>query len=302
MITAAAIEGGFLAIQFTRLNSRPFVFFCKKSAKQRHPLHWYNFKMAAMQNFLALIESKIQALLEGTVDRLLYPGAASSLGSQLIKIIDEKIQAQTNTREKFVPDLITLHVSPEKWDAWQEAMPTLNQVASEVEATWLEQGYQFRVPLRIQLAQNPSLAVDAIEVSMALTLPSSVTSKTALQILPPEAPTEPLRPEHAYFIINGKEQVYLDKTIIKIGRRSNSEIQLDDPMVSRDHLQLRAQHGHYLLFDLSSTGGTFVNNQPVKSATLKPGDVIRIGKTLLIYNQDVPGTGLNPTTRIATEE
>gem|GEM_PF-274659 len=270
-------------------------------ANQSLVVSWYNFSVAAMHNFLALIESKIQSLLEGTMDRLLYPGAASSLSSQLVRIIDEKIQAQTDTREKFVPDLITLHVSPEKWDAWQEAMPTLNQVASEVEATWLEQGYQFRVPLRIQLAQNPSLAVDAIEVSMALTLPSSATSKTALQIMP-EASAEAIKPERAYFIINGKEQVYLNQTIIKIGRRSSSDIQLDDPMISRDHLLLRAQHGHYLLFDLSSTGGTFVNNQPVKTAKLKPGDVIRIGKTLLIYNQDMPGTGLNPTTIIATKE
>jgi hypothetical protein len=255
-----------------------------------------------MQNFLALIESKIQALLEGTMDRLLYPGAASSLSIQLVRLIDEKIQAQTDAKDKFVPDLITLFVSPEKWDAWQETIPTLNKVASEVEATWLEQGYQFRVPLRLQLAQNPNLAVDAIEISTALTLPSTETSKTALQMTVPEALVEPVRPERAYLIINGKEQHFLNKTIIKIGRRSTSDIQIDDPLVSRDHLQLRAKQGRYLLFDLSSTGGTFVNNQPVKTATLKPGDVIRIGKTLLIYNQDVPGTGSNPTTIIATEE
>ena len=255
-----------------------------------------------MQNFLALIEGKIQALLEGTVDRLLYQGAASSLSSQLIRMIDEKILSQTDTREKFAPDLITLTVSPEKWDAWQEAIPTLNQVASEVESSWLEQGYQFRVPLRVQLAQNASLAVDAIEISTALTLPTSETSKTELQTLVPEDSTEPLVPEHAYFIINGMDQCYLNKTIIKIGRRSTSDIQIDDPMVSRDHLQLRAKNRHYLLFDLSSTGGTFLNNQPVKTAMLKPGDVVRIGKTLLIYNQDLPGTGLFPTTMIATEE
>ena len=255
-----------------------------------------------MQNFLALIESKIQGLLEGTVDRLLYQGAASSLSSQLIRMIDEKILAQTDTPEKFAPDLITLHVSPEKWDAWQEAIPTLNKVASEVESSWLEQGYQFRVPLRIQLAQNASLPIDAIEMSTSLTLPSSDTSKTELQIMVSEDPPESQIPEHAYFIINGKEQCYLNKTIIKIGRRSTSDIQIDDPMVSRDHLQLRAKNGRYLLFDLSSTGGTFLNNQPVKTAMLKPGDVVRIGKTLLIYNQDIPEMGSNPTTMIATEE
>ena len=255
-----------------------------------------------MQNFLALIESKIQALLEGSVDKLLFPGAASSLSSRLIRIIDEKILAQADAKEKFAPDLITLYVSPEKWDAWQETVPTLNQVASEVEASWLEQGYQFRVPLRIQLAQNASLAVDAIEIAKAITLPTCDTSKTALQILAPEVPVEAVSPEHAYFIINGKEHHYLNKSIIKIGRRSTSDIQLDDPMVSRDHLQLRAKQGRYLLFDLSSTGGTFLNNQPVKTAILKPGDVIRIGKTLLVYNQDFPETGSNPTTIIATEE
>ena len=255
-----------------------------------------------MQNFLALIEDKIQALLEGTVDRLLYPGAASSLSSQLISMIDEKIQTQVDSKGKFAPDLITLFVSPEKWDAWQEAVPTLNLVASEVEAGWVEQGYQFRVPLRIQLAQNTSLAVDSIEIATAVTLPSSDTSKTALQIMVPEAPVEAVAPEHAYFIINGKEHYYLSKPIIKIGRRSTSDIQLDDPMVSRDHLQLRAKQGRYLLFDLSSTGGTFLNNQPVKTATLKPGDVIRIGKTLLIYNHDIPGLGSSPTKIIETEE
>ena len=270
--------------------------------KRRGLFRWYNFSVTAMQNFLALIESKIQTLLEGTVDRLLYPGAASSLSSQLIRMIDEKILAQTDACEKFVPDLITLYVSPEKWDAWQEAIPTLNQVASEVEASWLEQGYLFRVPLRIQLAQNASLAVDAIEISTALTLPTSETSKTELQIMVPEAQPEPSIPERAYFIINGKEQCFLSKSIVKIGRRTTSDILIEDPMVSRDHLQLRAKNGSYLLFDLSSTGGTFVNNQPVKTATLKPGDVVRIGKTLLIYNQDLPGTGLFPTTMIATEE
>ena len=255
-----------------------------------------------MQNFLAFIERKIQGLLEGTVDKLLYPGAASSLSIQLVRMIDERITAQTDTREKFAPDLITLYVSPEKWDAWQEAVPTLDRVAGEVEATWLEQGYQFRVPLHIQLAQNPNLAMDAIEISTALTLPTTDTSKTELQVLVPEVPSAPVLPERAYFIINGKEQFFLTKSIIKIGRRSTNDIQLDDPMVSRDHLQLRAKQGRYLLFDLSSTGGTYLNNSPVKTANLKPGDVVRIGKTLLIYNQDVPGTGSNPTTMITPEE
>lgn len=270
--------------------------------KTERTVRWYNSCVAAMQNFLELIENKIRGLLEGSVDSLLFPGAASSLSSRLVGMIDEKIQSQTDSQDKFIPDLITLYVSPEKWDAWQEAVPTLDQVASEVEAGWLEQGYQMLAPLRVQLAQDPNLAVDMIEITTALTLPTSDTSCTALQLVSPAAVVEAPTPKGAYFIINGKEQRYLEKAVIKIGRRSTSDIVLTDAMVSRDHLQLRAKQGRYLLFDLSSTGGTFVNNHPVKSATLKPGDVIRIGKTILIFNQDVPGLSSHPTTVTSVEE
>jgi pSer/pThr/pTyr-binding forkhead associated (FHA) protein len=72
-------------------------------------------------------------------------------------------------------------------------------------------------------------------------------------------------------------------------------------MISRDHIQLRAEQGKYLLFDLSSTGGTFVNNRQVHSAVLKPGDVIRLGKTLLVYNQDLPGSAETKTTLLQTQ-
>ena len=115
--------------------------------------------------------------------------------------------------------------------------------------------------------------------------PEESTSPTILQIIT-RAPSPEALPKNACFIINGEEMVNLTSPLIKVGRRTSNDIVIKDPLVSRDHLQLRAQHGHYLLFDLSSTGGTYINNRQVKSATLKPGDVVRIGKTILIYNQD----------------
>ena len=163
-----------------------------------------------------------------------------------MQIIDEKLQSQTDSGNKYVPDLITLSIS-RKMGCLAGNHPTLNQVASEVEAGWLEQGYQFRVPLRIQLAQNPRLTVDAIEISTSLTHPSVETSKPRCRPRFLETPVEAVTPENAYFIINGKEQLYLTKAIIKIGRRSTSDIQIDDPLVSRDHLLLRAKQGYYLL-------------------------------------------------------
>ena len=61
---------------------------------------------------------------------------------------------------------------------------------------------------------------------------------------------------------------------------------VDDPRVSRVHSQLRAVRGRYLLFDLDSTGGTFLNGERIRQALLSPGDVITLAGVPLVYGQD----------------
>ncbi|HNW94606.1 MAG TPA: DUF3662 domain-containing protein [Anaerolineaceae bacterium] len=237
---------------------------------------------------LETIENKLRALFEGTLDRILYPGLASSLSSQLVALISEKIAAQPPNTHR-APDLIDILISPDKWDAWQSARPALDDAARELEAYWAEQGYTFLHSPRIKVIADPELSAEAIAIHVDYAHSDRQQAKTSLQTVPRPLAEEPI-PTHAYLIINGKEQAALEKAVIKIGRRSTSDIVLNDPMISRDHVQLRAEQGKYLLFDLSSTGGTFINNRQVHTAVLKPGDVIRLGKTLLVYNQELPGT------------
>jgi pSer/pThr/pTyr-binding forkhead associated (FHA) protein len=81
---------------------------------------------------------------------------------------------------------------------------------------------------------------------------------------------------------------------------------LDDPRVSRAHAQLRAVQGHYVLFDLNATGGTYVNGQRITQYTLKPGDVISLAGVPIIYGEDNPveddPTGGNTVGLPASEE
>ncbi len=66
---------------------------------------------------------------------------------------------------------------------------------------------------------------------------------------------------------------------LTVGRASDNDLILDDPMVSRHHCQLKLQHGAYSFADLGSRNGSEVNGQPVTEIALGPGDVIRIGDT-----------------------
>lgn len=247
-----------------------------------------------MANFLKTLEENLQSLLEGSLDRLLYPGISHSLSARLVNLIDAKLEQQADPASKQALDLITITVAPEKWDAWQECRPTLDEVSRQIEQSWTDEGYTFATPLRICLAISEQLTLNDIEITVDYARQGLESSPTTLLTTTREPDEDPL-PLGAYFIINGKEQVYLTRQFVNIGRRSTSDIVIRDPMVSREHLQLRAQRGRYLLFDLSTTGGTFVNNHPVKTAVLKPGDVIRVGKTIMIYNQDMPMTSTHTT-------
>jgi pSer/pThr/pTyr-binding forkhead associated (FHA) protein len=95
-------------------------------------------------------------------------------------------------------------------------------------------------------------------------------------------------PEEAYVIADGAKVIPLTREVINIGRRLENHVVIDDPRVSRSHAQLRAIKGRYVIFDLNSTGGTFINGQRITQSVLYPGDVISLAGVTLVYGQKNP--------------
>ena len=68
-----------------------------------------------------------------------------------------------------------------------------------------------------------------------------------------------------------------------IGRDAVNAVAINDAEVSRKHARLTFQGGKYVLEDLGSTNGTFVNGQRLTSATvLKAGDVVSLGEQIVL--------------------
>lgn len=79
---------------------------------------------------------------------------------------------------------------------------------------------------------------------------------------------------------------------VTIGRRSDSDIQLDDPTVSGLHAMLELRPDTYLegafvvtVVDMNSTNGLYVNDEKVAKRRLNAGDVIRIGQHELLFDE-----------------
>ena len=68
-----------------------------------------------------------------------------------------------------------------------------------------------------------------------------------------------------------------------IGRDSVNAVAINDAEVSRKHSRLTFQGGKYVIEDLGSTNGTFVNGQRLVSSTvLKAGDVVSLGEQIVL--------------------
>ena len=72
-------------------------------------------------------------------------------------------------------------------------------------------------------------------------------------------------------------------TPFTIGREEGNPLQLNDERISRFHLKIQEDQNKIVLTDLQSTNGTKVNGENVQIWVLRPGDVISLGRTLLVF-------------------
>jgi len=86
----------------------------------------------------------------------------------------------------------------------------------------------------------------------------------------------------------------IDKDEIAIGRVKSNDIHINNLAVSKHHARIIKNQGNYLIEDLKSTNGTYLNTVRIISRYLKDSDVINIGKYTLVVNIKTEN-GKNPT-------
>jgi len=87
-------------------------------------------------------------------------------------------------------------------------------------------------------------------------------------------------------VTHGDEQgrrFALEGSLTRIGRDASNTIRISDHEISRQHAEIRHENGQYVLLDLVSSNGTYVNGQRVTESKLADGDRIQIGKTVLLF-------------------
>jgi diguanylate cyclase (GGDEF)-like protein len=79
------------------------------------------------------------------------------------------------------------------------------------------------------------------------------------------------------------KRIPLDTRELECGRSMQTDIPLDDDAVSRKHARFAFTGSSFIVNDLGSTNGTFVNDASVRERTLQDGDQIKIGHTIFKF-------------------
>jgi two-component system NtrC family sensor kinase len=99
------------------------------------------------------------------------------------------------------------------------------------------------------------------------------------------------------FVIQGRDRgsrydLTRHEGAMSIGREAGNFVQLEDNEVSRRHAEIRRVGDAFVVGDLKSSNGTWLNNRKIERAELAAGDQIQVGRTILVYSRD----GVDPAT------
>ena len=116
------------------------------------------------------------------------------------------------------------------------------------------------------------------------TSPRLDDGETARDLPAPQDAAKAL-PRARVVIVSGDEagSAYPIKGTISFGRAEANTVVLKDAKVSRQHAQIQQQGNEFVLVDLNSSNGTFVNGQRVEEHVLASGDEIAIGDAVMQF-------------------
>lgn len=233
------------------------------------------------------LEARLQSLIEVRLVNALPGQKAEDRLVQRLTVAMSSGAVPDEHGQLVAPNTYTLLAHPKTVEKWKN--PEILEILTEILKTTAGQNnVRFDLSPSIRITEDPGMApgdFSCIATFRVQSLAETKDMKTDTTGDSSEREENGI-PENAFVIVEGVKVFPLTQPVVNIGRRLDNTLVVDDPRVSRTHAQLRAIKGRFVLFDLNSTGGTFVNGQRTNQTVLYPGDVISLAGVSLIFGQD----------------
>lgn len=253
-----------------------------------------------MNKKLDLFETQLREIFEEKLIQLV-PGnhTRRKLYDDLLDSMENNLEF-SSSGEILAPDEYIIFAPQSDLTDWKAHQDVLDETAELLYNSGLSKGYYFNQKPTIttqakDVGNEPEILVLAQFSKKEEKLPDTAAITQEEIIKQPQGIID-----RAFLIVGGRKNFPLNKAVINIGRHSDNDLILEDPHISRHHAQIRAVNNRFVIFDVGSTGGIFINEKKATQTSLQTGDVIRIGMVNLIYVQET--TSEQPTTAFSVDD
>jgi len=247
---------------------------------------------------LARFESQLERLVENVFASFFGRKVrAHDLALQLARAMETHARPSTDADARpIAPDTYTIYLRPTFYAQITGAQAELQHTLSQHMVNLaMQAGYRLTLVPVVQFAEQTDTEQNPFEVRAAFQghVKNTTTHMTRVSLSPSTADNA----AEAYLLIDSQRVVHLHKSITNIGRHRDNDVILDDPYVSRHHLQIRQRAAEFIVFDVREQSGTLINGVLVKEHRLQSGDVIQVGKTVMVFmvEHDADEDPLNQT-------
>ena len=232
------------------------------------------------------LEARLQTLLEVKLLKYL-PGykAEDKVYQELAAAMHNSLKEQDGIT--YAPNVYVILANPSTVARWDREPSLEKELGDGLHLAGEEAQFTFLTNPTVTIAADMDMAANEIHIIASFSSEGVVQTQGMPPASQSEAQADPI-PPNAFLILGGTKIIPINRPVINIGRRLDNQVVIDDPRVSRNHAQLRVTKGHFALFDLNSSGGSFINGRQANKSILYPGDVISLAGVTLIFGQDLP--------------
>ncbi len=241
-------------------------------------------------NTLDQIERQIRALFESASSILPWADQNAVMVHKLCETI-QTYYADTSLPPVIDPPQFLILVNPVTYVTWLRQNEWEGILVEAIMSTVAELGYQYMNPPEILTRVDESITPgDAKIIIREEETLQEKTSNVALSDPQTNQKRQDVLPGKPILILKNEKVIFLQQPVINLGRKSTNHIILNDLKISRLHAQIRRVADGYMIFDVGSTGGTFVNGNRISQHKLQPGDVISLAGYPIIFAEDQTGS------------
>ncbi len=230
---------------------------------------------------LSRFERFTRQIIEGSIDKILGGNPLAS------EIADEIAIAMENyASKKIIPNQFEIFLNESAYATLVKELPhPEEQFGKFIEQFADESGMALSGKAEVKISMLALQSKSKVQVICGPELENDDVTQ-AFKARSSEKALENIKLTDAFLIINGKRHVALQEAILNIGRQLDNDLVIDDSTVSRKHAQIRWRVGRFVIHDVGSKAGTFVNGKQISESVLESGDIVTLGKVSLIYGED----------------